>query len=94
MASRYAIIVKDGSSRQSKSGHSAQFGGHRGLTSACSPTPLRGRYSYQNRLCDAARMVADLGKLAARLTRRALGRLIITYYVEMKVVYGSERFLG
>ena len=43
------------------------------LTSACSPTPLRDRYSCQNRLCNAARLEADLGKLAARLTRRALG---------------------
>jgi hypothetical protein len=29
--------------------------------------------SAQNWLCDAARSEADLGKLAARLTRRALG---------------------
>jgi hypothetical protein len=44
-----------------------------GLTSACSPTPLARPVSGQNWLCDAARIEADLGKVAARLTRRALG---------------------
>jgi hypothetical protein len=35
-------------------------------------------YRGKNRLCDAARSEADLGKLAARLTRRALARLSST----------------
>jgi hypothetical protein len=43
------------------------------LTSACRPTPLRGRYRGAVGLCDAARTETDLGKIAARLTRRALG---------------------
>jgi hypothetical protein len=34
-------------------------------------------YRRQNRLCDAARIEADLGKPAARLTRRALDGLVV-----------------
>ena len=46
----------------------------RHLTSACSSTPLRGLVSARNWLCDVLRVEAHFGKVAARLTRRALGQ--------------------
>jgi len=43
------------------------------LTSACSPTPLPRPETAQNWLCDVLRSEGHCGKVAARLTRRALG---------------------
>ena len=44
-------------------------------TSACSRLRFSVWYRGQNWLCDVLRVVAYFGKVAARLTRRALGRL-------------------
>jgi hypothetical protein len=42
--------------------------GRVGSNKCVQPTPLRGWYRGENWLCDAARIEADLGKLAVRLT--------------------------